>query len=342
MNEIYLDMYWKEDTSCLGSFQVRNCTLRAATVEYPVEVKLNVSQAVPGPYYSLQSGTTRFDDKVIRQLPVYPDEGDYNKTANTTYGGIYMSLATWFGSTLSINNYTRAGRGSNVISQGQLAAALTPDYQDYLSDDSPYSCNLSVGWALANIGYFQAFNQHGTFDNATLGWWNYFAETTDPTTLILDQVRQSMFLASVYSGAQWYTSIYTPAEDVDEEGNWYLSGDMVEEQYVQHVNATRLHTTPTYEVRWYLWGASVALTYLIILIILPTFWGFWILRRKPTMSPVDLARAFNAPAVTVSTEENLNQMPVKVLLKEVGAIPLHKPLTSRGPSVRSDPTFPGH
>lgn len=92
-------------------------------------------------------------------------------------------------------------------------------------------------------------------------------------------------------------------------------------QYLQYVNATRTKIQATYGVRYYLWGASVGLTYAIILVVLPTFWGFWVLVRKPTMSPVDMARAFNAPVVTADGEHR--QLQVKELLKEVGTVPIH-------------------
>jgi hypothetical protein len=65
--------------------------------------------------------------------------------------------------------------------------------------------------------------------------------------------------------------------------------------YLQDVVAQRHRPVARYVVRYYLYGASTALTYIIILGILPTFWGYWVLARKPTLGPVDMARAFNAP-----------------------------------------------
>ncbi len=42
-NTIDLDLLWKLDSGCSGNFEVRHCTLDAATVEYPVQVQMNIS-----------------------------------------------------------------------------------------------------------------------------------------------------------------------------------------------------------------------------------------------------------------------------------------------------------
>lgn len=64
--------------------------------------------------------------------------------------------------------------------------------------------------------------------------------------------------------------------------------------YLQGAVAQQHRPAARYVVRYCLYCASTALTYIIVLGILPTFSGYWILARKPTLGPVGMARAFNA------------------------------------------------
>ena len=102
-NEIDFDIYWKEHNGCRGNFTGRRCTLRPATVTYPVTIQMRVPGiAYLGPFYSLQMGTTRHDDKTNSILTPYPNEG----FSNTTYGGIAISLVQNFNASIDIvDNY---------------------------------------------------------------------------------------------------------------------------------------------------------------------------------------------------------------------------------------------
>lgn len=124
-NTINFDIMWKPDYNCTGDYQVRNCTLQAAVVEYPLQLELNVSKAVPGPYYSLTPATTWHDDKVIREHEVYPEENLYN----STYFGMFNSFRKWYGGNITLDNYYRNSTKIRINqSPGGFLQGLLVDY----------------------------------------------------------------------------------------------------------------------------------------------------------------------------------------------------------------------
>lgn len=68
------------------------------------------------------------------------------------------------------------------------------------------------------------------------------------------------------------------------------------------------------------------MTFSIILFILPTFYEFWTLARQTTLSPLETARAFQAPVL----REAPVHLDTKQLLKEVGGSNLHTDLSADG------------
>lgn len=82
-----------------------------------------------------------------------------------------------------------------------------------------------------------------------------------------------------------------------------------------------------YQVMWKYWGASCAITLCIVLFILPTFYGFWTLARKTTLSPFETARAFNAPIMSDAPVH----LDTPALLKEVGNTKVRDAAVGVGP-----------
>jgi hypothetical protein len=134
----------------------------------------------------------------------------------------------------------------------------------------------------------QSFTAFGLYDN--------------PSDFMLDSIRTTLF----------YTSIY--ASDLDSTPDATNSQTLHEVQDFVGINE--------YHVIWAYWGASVAVTFSIVLFILPTFYGFWTLARKTTLSPFETARAFHAPILHDAPRD----LDTKQLLKEVGGKNLHTDL----------------
>lgn len=276
-NEIYLDMGWKDDSSCIGSYQWRNCTAKAAIMEYPVQLQMNISATniYPGPYISLQQNTTRKDDKLVEILPVLEGDG----INQTVYGGIAAYFSGYFDSEMNITTYPSHPENDlwygTYYPTGQFVTSLTPGIpENYPLDDGYFNsyCNLTFEYPLQEMKNQQLRDSRVLNLGVEANMIN-FTQYVDLAEVILEPLRHSMFLASVYQGFAWLDATsYDLGPAVT--GNMSLKQD-----YIQTVPATQVTPVSRYIVRFYLWGASLAVTYIIILFLLPLFWGFWTLKR---------------------------------------------------------------
>lgn len=91
-----------------------------------------------------------------------------------------------------------------------------------------------------------------------------------------------------------------------------------------------------YHVIWRWYFSSLALTLGIVLFILPTFYGFWTLARKATLSPFETARAFHAPIL----HDQPTDLDTPTLLKTVGQKNLHTDLVLSPPTSPFGPLSP--
>ena len=86
------------------------------------------------------------------------------------------------------------------------------------------------------------------------------------------------------------------------------------ESDVQHVTSTQTGTQAIYQSHWLFLGLAVLFTILAVLIVTVTFHGYWHLGRKVTMSPIELAKAFNGPLLR-NEDSNAD---VRILVKRCG------------------------
>ena len=62
------------------------------------------------------------------------------------------------------------------------------------------------------------------------------------------------------------------------------------------VPALRIDPVPKYKTKWaFFWGAA-AIQIVCVLFVGMTFWGYWRLGRTVSFSPLEIAKAFDAPA----------------------------------------------
>jgi hypothetical protein len=92
--------------------------------------------------------------------------------------------------------------------------------------------------------------------------------------------------------------------------------------------ASGLHNT--YHTNYTFAVLATAASLVAILSVLLTFNGFWHIGRKVSMSPIELAKAFNAPLLQ-NADSNA---PVKTLLEQVGVKPVQYGMVRAGPSGR--------
>jgi hypothetical protein len=105
-----------------------------------------------------------------------------------------------------------------------------------------------------------------------------------------------------------------------------------------HPLATQSYSRNEYKVVWAWFFGAMAVTLAVSLFILPTFWGYWRLERKTTMSPFETARAFHAPVLY----QNDSRIVSNDLIKRVGDLQINRdlpvvqvpvPVVGAGPSV---------
>lgn len=178
-------------------------------------------------------------------------------------------------------------------------------------DDLQYRCNVSL-------------NDFGNGAKSTI--------YTSPANDLLNQIRNTLFYTSIFAMEDF------PIEDSDiviwdketKPAAQIVLGDLDQVKIAQ------------YDVIWRWYFASLALTLGIVIFILPTFYGFWTLARKATLSPFETARAFHAPIL----HDQPTNLDTPTLLKTVGQKNLHTDLVMsppNSPTVAESPfTSMGH
>jgi hypothetical protein len=84
---------------------------------------------------------------------------------------------------------------------------------------------------------------------------------------------------------------------------------------IQTMNALQENQVTIYRSNYLYLALALLFTLLSALCVAPIFHGWWRLGRKMTLSPIEIAKAFNAPSLA-NSDSNLA---IKALLKEVGS-----------------------
>ncbi|EME85511.1 uncharacterized protein MYCFIDRAFT_206533 [Pseudocercospora fijiensis CIRAD86] len=255
-SNITLDMQYKPGKACSkGQLQVKNCTIGAATVQYPIEIDGNKSTI------SLATGSTLAGDHVV-SLVDYDLENMYGLPS--PLGGYAYALSS------KLNSATRVrfagAAGYEVTSGGSTAAQFAN-----MDDVTDYTMGLC------------------------------YTKFSDPTDYLLQQARNLMF-RTAFAQANATT--------------------------MQNVtSATETRTVTVYKTHYAFLGSAVGVTLVAIGVVLATFNGFWLLGRSVTLSPIETAKAFNAPLLA---QEPANAE-VKELVKGAGMKPVRygQPMTIR-------------
>lgn len=165
---------------------------------------------------------------------------------------------------VSLVDYTGENMYGVSSPMGGFAYALT----SRLNSDSHLSFSGAAGYTISTDGSLAAqFANMSDVTDYTMGMCNI--KFSDPTEWILQQARDLMFRTALAQGnSSTMQTISNPSE-------------------TRTVTVFRSH----YE---YL-AIAAGVTFVAVLIVLATFNGFWVLGRAVTMSPIETAKAFNAP-----------------------------------------------
>lgn len=241
---ISLNVQYKSTPACSGDLIVKQCSLREATVEYPVIVDSNQSTITLDPH------STIFDDAVGGIVHV----NDTNIQGPSTLGGIYLALNNQYNSSAHMRFVGAVGY--EILTTGSFANSYAVLGEDKPTGGSAVnSCSLSF---------------------------------KDPTADLLAAARELIFRTAIASANS---------------------------SSIQSVTAKQSGTRQVYESHYLFLGLALLVTLIAVVCILITFNGYWVLGRKVTMSPVEIAKAFNAP-VLWGSDSNAE---AKALVKEIGA-----------------------
>lgn len=274
----------KNDPTCVGKYVVRRCTFRAAQISYPIEL-FPMSQLGPS--------------SPLRRLGIPLGEAN--------------CLSLNGSSTYQTDNFisylpTHSELDSPNSTFGGLVQYLKSIYEADLEwgwNGSHWSVNaagklaetavLDTGILEGNPLYDSANHSLASPDFCKNVIYNVMdLDNVVVEEAIYNQIRNLMFFSSVM---QFSYSDYPP----------------------QEVQARRTVPVLRYRVLYRYWAGSLAVTSLVILMITPTFWGFWRLRGKVTLSPVDTAIALEAPLV--QTDKGIGDP--RSRLREIGERPLN-------------------
>lgn len=320
-NAFVLSVQVKNSSACVGSYVLRHCTFRAARMRYPLQIfpysQLGADSSVKGlmddqaNYLALNVNSTSRNDTFVDYLPETSELGH----SNTTFGGLAHYLQGIYNTDLQ---WTYNGSMWTVSAEGRTAqsASMSSTYTDGGTDDmfgnrslySPGFCNNTVAdaWSSGSDGSARSTMEF----------------------LLAERLRNLLLFSSILQFA------YHDANDPD------IAADHIIDA-AQTVPATRTAAILRYEVLYRYWAGSLAVTLTVMLMITPTFWGFWRLRGIATLSPVDTAIAFGAPVVQTE-EDYVATGDARARLREIGPRPLNSTLESdserRAPSGSQGPT----
>lgn len=331
-NLIGLEVKYKPNETCQGYFESTTCVLEAAKMSIPIQINSDQGYSLGTEYsgasnaypvISTDASAAAADFKPLGPLPKYAGEG----TKNSTYGGIAQWLGHRFNGSI---DWTLRDGSWSTNSTGTVA-------NSYLLNTYPYTQNDTDGTPIDSYDEFKPKPDNSSWCKHTyrgLDWVSDYKSAhaefdmwwfqNNPTDTIFVTLNQLMLSASVAQGYNQYYNLQSnettlsATADMDwTEYEKYLRE--LADQMFPPLSANQTQNVLRYNIRYGYYGASVAITISIILMIIPLFYGFWMLDHRATLSPFETAAAFKAPGLEGADMKKGTD----VLLKEIGTRPLH-------------------
>lgn len=292
---------------CKGQLGNLTCELRPAVIDYPVVISntsfstrdpreksfnyvvslgsLNTKAGYSEPYFmSDPTADNQLDNfTIVRTIDIAESPKSHG---NTSLGGIALALAGFYDSSATVSYIpsntssttpsTTTSLSPNVSPSGFFSAILqNQDFQD--------GCPTGFGGPISLDSSFQ---------------YSDFLYNVNLLTLLLSD---DIFSRANFTGPtrDYNSSAYSSYVDAT----------------ARLVGADQLASDAIYVTRLeFAWGA-LASTVVVVLLILPSYWGFWQLGRKVSLGPLEIANAFEAPAFDHVSTGNGH---VEGVLKAVG------------------------
>ena len=310
-NRITLRSSWKNNAACAGEYAVRTCNLDLATVEYPVVINSGL-KAVTAQGTLRNTTTMNLRMNLLEEMPRVVSMATSEAVANTIDSTTPVAgLAGLFAQTLN----------SSIV--------LSYDFSQHSYDGTSYNALGLFAQQQLAINTTAVYNAYpacqGTVGNIS--------------QQALAVIQSMTFQMGAYN---WLTS-YGSADPMNVVS--YTTGQTLADVLAENTpqpTAVQSYQRNEYKVVWAWYFGAMTVTLCVSIFILPTFWGYWLLERKTTMSPFETARAFHAPVLYQEDSTILS----KDLIERVGDVQIHRdlpvvPSTPLGPDTGGRGAVPG-
>ncbi|KAJ9606610.1 hypothetical protein H2200_008618 [Cladophialophora chaetospira] len=189
---------------------------------------------------------------------------------------------------------------------GDYGSGLGTTWQGYASTVSElYSTVINVSYAGA-AGY--TYDRNGLFGTAYLknlgdvqltdGFLN--VSFRDPTADVLSGMRELTFRMALAAArnptsGRWLGKYIPPGSNTNSssvDAGLYTASVL---PFNISNGTTETRNVTVYRTDWVYGGVGIAWTFWMLALITPTFYGFWLLERRVSLSPVETAKAFRSP-----------------------------------------------
>jgi hypothetical protein len=153
------------------------------------------------------------------------------------------------------------------------------------------------------------------------------------TQQALATIQSMMFQLGAYNWLSSYGDPTNPITGFGSKPSAESTTDILADQTPRPI-AIQSYQRNEYRVVWSWFFGAMAVTLLVSMFILPTFWGYWRLERKTTMSPFETARAFHAPILyqedsTVESNDLIRRVGDVRIHRDLQVLPVSEPGSSR-------------
>lgn len=204
----------------------------------------------------------------------------------------------------------------STISLDPSSTIFDDDFESYTDADSqgyPAQGPTVLG------GFWFALNSrfYSTSHLQFIGAVGYELLSTGPTASQYAVVADMLNSSYPYNDGMCHIHFQDPTQGLLQEARQFMFRTAVataNSSDVQLVMSTEVATRPIYQSHWQFLGIAILFTALAILTVTLTFYGFWHLGRQMTMSPIELAKAFDSPLLSC---EDSNAV-VGTIVKRIG------------------------
>ncbi|KIW02243.1 hypothetical protein, variant [Verruconis gallopava] len=257
-----------DQTDCFGQTTSYYCILTPAIVQYPMNIRnfssdsglsaSNGMELVRNPYINY-SADPRYD---------YQDNSGY--LVNGQFDGMTVIGPAYQPYNDSVNSNLQAIAD---FLKSDVSAQVVMQYVPQNATAGVYAPNYK-----ANVNASSLFGQWEiSFDPGE----SCSIDVSDPLYDIAWEVNHMMLRSSLRAAVAYK----------------YVQDGTVNSGAVQNFTTSMGVPDVYYSTNWWYGGAAMIITFICVLCVLPSYWKFWELGRKVTLGPIEVAGAFQAPAL---------------------------------------------